>query len=523
MSDKNRPLQRSKLPQPAHRRRRINQVRESLGLRPTPVRRSLRWSRVLLVFSFLLLLGVGALWASQLFNNNQEGGTIIKGGNQPRRKSIRQVFSNKDNVVFLLAGIDGEPPGRSDTIILVNFDTNTYQTRMLSLPRDTWVDIADEEGEKDKLTHSYARGVVKQNKELLELKKDNPELTSDTATTPDNGIKFLMNTIELMFDHQITIDYYIEVKFEGFERIVDSLGGCDINVEKRLKYSDRSQNLKIDLQPGLQHLDGKNTLCYARFRHDAIGDLGRMERQQRVLSALSKQLKNPANFASWFRIIEIIQENTKTDLEGNHLKAIGSLAGKYDATSMLKAFTMDSTSDRALHNTMSVQKVNDEQKQQAIDFLLNLSPDSTIPQTGTHGFIAKELGEYELLHPELKDEASSEERYGNAKNEQSTSKEQLDEGQSSKSQPTSHLSNRSRHVAKVNSIVNPSRKHAANGHNSRKHGSYITSNSSRTKYKSSYKDIKKTPSTTSTAGKIPSHPPIEQGESVPIKSKVEGQ
>lgn len=522
MSDKNRPLQRSKLPQPAHRRRRINQVRESLGLRPTPVRRSLRWSRVLLVFSFFLLLGVGALWASQLFNNNHQNGRIIKGGNQTRRKSIRQIFNNKDNVVFLLAGIDGEPPGRSDTIILVNFDTNTYQTRMLSLPRDTWVDIADEEGEKDKLTHSYARGVVKQNKELLELKKDNPELTTDTATTPDNGIKFLMNTIELMFDHQITIDYYIEVKFEGFERIVDSLGGCDINVEKRLKYSDRSQNLKIDLQPGLQHLDGKNTLCYARFRHDAIGDLGRMERQQRVLSALSKQLKNPANFASWFRIIEIIQDNTKTDLDVNHLKAISSLAGKYDASTMLKAFTMDSTSDRVLHNSMSVQKVNDEQKQQALDFLLNLNADATIPQTGTHGFIAKELGEYELIHPEIKDEASSEERYGNTENKQSTNSIEDDKDKTNNLGPTSRVPNHSRQIAKVQIKSDLSKKTIISRHN-RKKSVYIASDTNRNNSRTSKKVIKKSTSTTSTAGKIPSHPPIDQGESVPIKSKVEGQ
>lgn len=513
MSNRNRPLQRSKLPQPAHRRRRINQVRESLGLRsPTP-RRSVRWSRVLLLFSFLFLLGAGALYASQYFKKNPENFGIIKDSISSRGKSIREIYDNKENVIFLLAGIDGEPPGRSDTIILVNFDTRTYQTRMLSLPRDTWVQIADEEDGHDKLTHSFARGEVKHNKELLELKKANPELKAETAITPDNGISYLMNTIELFFDHQITIDHYIAVKFEGFEKIVDALGGCDINVEKRMKYSDRSQNLKIDLQPGIQHLDGKNTLCYARFRHDAVGDLGRMERQQRVLSALAKQIKNPANVASWVQVYSIVIENTKTDLDVKQLKALGTLAGKYDAHAMLKAFTMDSTSD-SLRSGLSIQRVSDDQKAQALDFLLNLSPDSTIPRTGTHGIIAKELGEYEQMHPELEAE-----RYATEDNEGSENSSDVSGDEDKKTSNTVSYNYRKNKPSKSNSTPRTGSRTSAKRKTlasvSRNTGSSAKSKTTRRNSTSSTSAL--------TSGKIPSHPPAEKGEAIPVKSKSEGE
>lgn len=453
------------------------------------------------------------MYASQFFKKNHEGYNLIQEGITARRQSISEAFDNKENVIFLLAGIDGEPPGRSDTVILVNFDTTTYQTRMLSLPRDTWVKIADEENTWDKLTHSYARGEVKHNKELIELKKVNPEIDPETAITPDNGISYLMNTIELFFDHQITIDHYIAVKFEGFEKIVDSLGGCEINVEKRMKYSDRSQNLKIDLQPGLQHLDGKNTLCYARFRHDAIGDLGRMERQQRVLSALAKQIKNPANIPSWMQIYRIIMENTKTDLTIQQLKALSVLAGKYDPDTMLKAFTMDSTPD-SLRNGLSIQRVSDEQKAQALEFLLNLSPDATIPRTNTHGIIAKELGEYELLHPELEAE-----RYANQDNQtnENTTKEPAPNGSNNNETNKTISLNRNNYSSKNKSGINKSVV--------KTYQRTTTSTARNVKLNKTKSLIEKPRSkpTTTVSGKIPSQPPAHHGEGIPVKSRTEGE
>jgi hypothetical protein len=92
----------------------------------------------------------------------------------------------------------------------------------------------------------------------------------------------------------VGINYYVIINYDSFPRIIDLMGGIDIDVEKKLTYVDYSAKLFINIAKGQQHMGGKTVLEYVRFRHDALGDIGRVQRQQKVISLLLEKLKSPS-------------------------------------------------------------------------------------------------------------------------------------------------------------------------------------------------------------------------------------
>ncbi|KEF43021.1 MAG: hypothetical protein ER33_02095 [Cyanobium sp. CACIAM 14] len=128
------------------------------------------------------------------------------------------------------------------------------------------------------------------------------------------------------------IDHFARVNLEGVRRAGDALDGIEVNVPVRMKYDDYSQNLHIDLYPGRQVLKGAGLEGFIRFRHDGLGDIGRMERQRVVFNALFEKILSPGALVHLPDLIRITQEDVKTDLspmeigallglmKGNHLK-----------------------------------------------------------------------------------------------------------------------------------------------------------------------------------------------------------
>lgn len=175
----------------------------------------------------------------------------------------------------LLLGADSRTksdPGRADAIILVRLEPATKRVRLLSLPRDTRVTIPGHgENKLNQASGGYYRG---------------------------GGTNLLITTIETSLLPGLRIDYTVKTNFAGFTSIVDALGGVTIDVEEKMYY--KSADTLIDLQPGVQHLDGAQALGYARFRMDAVGDFGtwggqdhgRVARQKKLLSALLVQNKD---------------------------------------------------------------------------------------------------------------------------------------------------------------------------------------------------------------------------------------
>jgi len=171
-----------------------------------------------------------------------------------------QALMGKTNILVL--GIDHAYGSRSDTIMVLHVDPETKSAALVSIPRDTLA-VLPGRG-LDKINHAFAYG----------------------------GIDLSRKTVEQFLG--IKIPYYVVVDLSGIIKIIDQLGGITINVEKRMYYVDFAGSLNIDLQPGVQKLNGRQLMGYLRYRHDD-GDFKRINRQQHFLSALSKEMMKREN------------------------------------------------------------------------------------------------------------------------------------------------------------------------------------------------------------------------------------
>lgn len=188
----------------------------------------------------------------------------------------------------LVLGVDpgwtapGKPGiGRSDTIMLATYDPKTGDVSLLSIPRDTRVEIPGRG--MDKINHAFAYGGV--------------ELTRQTVQN------FL----------QVPVRYYVKIDTTGFIKLVDAIGGVTIDVEKDMDWDDYAGNLHIHLKKGLQTLDGKNANDYVRFRH-TDSDVARAARQQKFIAAAIKQTLKPANLLKIPELIRIGFETVQTNI-----------------------------------------------------------------------------------------------------------------------------------------------------------------------------------------------------------------
>lgn len=110
------------------------------------------------------------------------------------------------------------------------------------------------------------------------------------------------------------IEHHMVVNLSAIRRLGDQLGGLEVNVPKRMYYVDNSQGLYIDLKPGLQTLKGRDLEGFIRFRHDEEGDIGRLERQKLLLTALFSKLTRPENLLRLPSLIGSAGKDLKTDL-----------------------------------------------------------------------------------------------------------------------------------------------------------------------------------------------------------------
>ena len=187
-----------------------------------------------------------------------------------------------NRVNILIVGCDEiENHGRADTIVFLSISPKTKDVLILSIPRDTRVEIPGRG--MDKINHAYAFG----------------------------GEKLISKTVSSFLD--LPIHFYAVADFNGFVNIIDELGGVEIGVEKEMHYVDKAGGVEINLYPGKQVLDGRKALQYIRFRQDKLGDLGRIKRQQKLALAVIKKMMN---FDSITKIPQI-SEGMKGYIETN--------------------------------------------------------------------------------------------------------------------------------------------------------------------------------------------------------------
>ncbi|MBU7586135.1 MAG: LCP family protein [Nostoc sp. TH1S01] len=193
--------------------------------------------------------------------------------------------------------------GLSDVMLLVKFDPQTKKIAMLSIPRDTRTEI---EG----------HGMRKINAANVE---GGPALTAKTISNLLGGVG---------------IDRYIRINVLGVAKLIDALGGVTVYVPKDMKYQDDSQHLYINLKAGKQHLNGEQALQLLRFRHDELGDIGRIQRQQMVIRALTDQSLNPATLAQLPKILNVVKEHIDTNLTVEELVALLGFGARTNRSNM---------------------------------------------------------------------------------------------------------------------------------------------------------------------------------------------
>lgn len=191
----------------------------------------------------------------------------------------REPLSPGEPMRILILGVDVGVPGsrsgvgRSDAVMVLTVDTVTGHVGLLSIPRDTHVHIP--QYAIDELIALRGRNTVHENPTKMghPMAYGGPMLAMATAS-------------ELL---GVDIKRYVRVDFRGFERIIDLLGGVEIDVPQDMYYEDEYQDLIIDLKKGRQVLNGRQAHHFVRFRDDGRGDIGRIGRQQQFIRALVDQ------------------------------------------------------------------------------------------------------------------------------------------------------------------------------------------------------------------------------------------
>lgn len=183
--------------------------------------------------------------------------------------------------------------GSTDVMFAVQIQKGI--TEITQVPRDTYVETA-------------SQGVVKANALYGQL----------GPTAVKSEVSQLL---------AIPVQHYLKVNLAAVGKVADALGGVEVDVSKRMVYQDRSQGLYIDLYPGLQVLKGENLEGFLRFRHDEMGDLGRMERQRLVINQVFRKLAQPTTLAQLPALLKIAGEDIKTDLSPLELtQLLGAMA-----------------------------------------------------------------------------------------------------------------------------------------------------------------------------------------------------
>ncbi|MFC1517140.1 LCP family protein [Candidatus Margulisiibacteriota bacterium] len=189
---------------------------------------------------------------------------------------------------ILIIGVDETGDSqRADTIIVANLNPHTRHIGLISIPRDTRVYIPG--FGMDKINHSYTYGGV--------------------ALVQQAAASFL----------KIPIPYFVAINMSGMDKVIDEIGGVEIDVEKRMYYIDRAGDLYIDLYPGKQKLSGRKAMGYVRFRHDPSGDIGRAKRQQKFLKAMGQSILKAGLLTKAPFVMKRLGENMKTNLSSREI------------------------------------------------------------------------------------------------------------------------------------------------------------------------------------------------------------
>lgn len=222
------------------------------------------------------------------------------------------MTGNSQRLLVLFLGTDEklEASTRADSIMLFSLDTTTGEAGVLSIPRDTRVWVPSRQ-RWERINAAYAHG----------------------------GASMAMEAVSHLLG--VPVDYYVHTDFDGFEQLVDVLGGVEINVARKMHYVDQAQGLEINLQPGLQILSGEKALQYVRYR-DRLGDVslvdpfneeydGRVERQRQFFEAIISQALSPSSLIKLPQLVTQTFRIVNTNLPWERVFSLALSGSKFSA------------------------------------------------------------------------------------------------------------------------------------------------------------------------------------------------
>ena len=294
------------------------------------------WKKILLAILLILIILIGWFAYRTYKNGGGLGGMLatVVGHDENTKKDLKEI---KVLILGVSTDLDSE---LTDTIMVASYNPNTQTANLLSIPRDTFTGK-----NKSKATSSQKINC------LYNITRT-PQKTLD-AVNEITGLD---------------IKYYMVIKTEALVKLVDAIGGVEFNVPINMYYTDKTQNLVIDLKAGTQTIDGNKAEQLLRFRHNNDGtsypveygdnDFGRMRTQRDFIMATLKQTLKPSNIFKLGQILEIANENVETNLEISYVKDYIPYAVEFNTDNLKTAALPGTTPNLSQTNNVSIFVVN---------------------------------------------------------------------------------------------------------------------------------------------------------------------
>ncbi len=251
-------------------------------------RRRIKLFRLIFTLVILCLIGSAILFVGFTVYNAgtrvySEFADMYQGYTDRKTARMGQAdpkFEGYTNVLIL--GVDEGERQEADTILLLSFSNDTGKSRIISIPRDTWINSRSYSG---RIASIYTWG----------------------------GANAMVRSVSKLLS--ISIHQYIIIDMKTFADLIDVLGGLDIYVEENMDYDDEAAGLSIHIPQGYQHLSGEEVQKYLRYRGEKLGDVGRVQRQQKFIKALYAKVLQLETIPKLPAIADIFRNRMETSAE----------------------------------------------------------------------------------------------------------------------------------------------------------------------------------------------------------------
>ena len=251
-------------------------------------KRKIKAFRLIFALVILCLIGVAILFVGygiynagyRVYNEFMEMYQGYTDRRTARMGTADPKFDGYTNILIL--GVDDSIRQEADTILVLSFANDTGKSRIIAIPRDTWITMR---GNSGRLGTIYGWG----------------------------GANRMVKEVSRLLG--VSIHQYIIIDMATFAELIDVLGGLDIYVEENMDYEDEAAGLSIHIAQGYQHLSGEEVQKYLRYRGEKLGDVGRVQRQQKFIKALYEKVLQLDTIPKLPAIADIFRNKMETSAE----------------------------------------------------------------------------------------------------------------------------------------------------------------------------------------------------------------